>query len=326
MTARRWLASIACVVSLAGTAAFPEAARADEAAEAAKAFDQGRKLWEAKDPAGALPHFQKAVAQSGSPNARLYVARCLRDTGKLAEAYDEMARTVRDATKLAEGDQRYAQTRDTAAAELALLEPKVGKLVITLDSTLAGATITVDGKPVDPALLGKPFTVPPQTLRIVATGADGTTTEATPTVAAGSTQSITLARTASGKPAEGKPAPIAPPPPAADEGGGFGVVRGVGIGVLAVGIGGFVAFAVGTVQADEQYATLEDECGAGPCRGAKYDDIISDGKASETIAYVGLGVGVAGVVAGTLMMIFGGPEEPAKAAWLPTADGVMVRF
>src|SRR5690606_23003072 len=84
------LALVTCLA--ASVPAVPSTAWADEAADAAKAFEQGRKKWDAKDPAGALPFFQKAAQQSGSPNARLYVARCLRETGKLPQAYDEMAR------------------------------------------------------------------------------------------------------------------------------------------------------------------------------------------------------------------------------------------
>jgi hypothetical protein len=324
---------LACALAVASPAVIvaTEAHAQNAASDAAKAFEDGRKLWDAKEPAKALPLFQKAVAQTGSPNARLYVARCLRDTGKLAEAYDEMARTMRDATKMAETDPRYAQTRDTAAAELALLEPKVGKIIINLDSTLAGATLTIDGAPVDPGLLGKPMTVVPRTLTIVAKSPDGTTTEQSAAVGAGATQSVTLARSG-GSIQPVKEEPVATPQPQEpDEGGGFGVVRGVGIGVAALGVGGFVAFAIGTIKADEDFAALEEGCGAGPCTDPKYDEVISSGKTNETIAYVGLGVGIAGVVAGTLMMILGGPDEPeAKpaAAFVvePAADGIRIRF
>jgi hypothetical protein len=333
-THRRWSVALACALTVTSPLLLPraDAHAQNAAAEAAKAFEEGRKLWDAKEPAKALPLFQKAVAQTGSPNARLYVARCLRDTGKLAEAYDEMTRTMRDATKMAESDQRYAQTRDTAAAELALLEPKVGKVIINLDSTLAGATLTIDGVPVDPATLGKPMTVVPRTLTIVAKAPDGTTTEQSAAVGAGATQSITIARSGGTiAPAKDEPTTSPPEPSKPDEGGGFGVVRGVGIGVLALGVGGFVAFAIGTVKADEDFAELEEGCGAGPCTDPRYDDVISSGKTNETIAYVGLGVGIAGVVAGTLMMILGGPEEaeakPAAAFVVePTADGVRIRF
>ncbi len=330
----RLLRVLALVVaaSAGGVIALPaREVRADQAAEAAKSFEQGRKLWDAKDPAAALPFFEKAAEQSGSPNARLYVARCLRETGQLPRAYDEMARTVKDARELADKDPRYVQTRDTAAAELALLEPKIAKIIVTLGSSLSGASVSIGEAVVTSDRLGSPLTVVPGTIRVAAKGADGAVIEKSVTVQAGSTLAVTLERQSSGPGPEvgpGRAEPGTSPAPPAEEGGGFGVVRGVGIGVAALGVGGFVLFAVGTVQADDKLGTLEDECGGGPCTDPKYEDVIQSGKTSEILAYTGLGVGVAGVVAGTLMMIFGGPgdPEPRGAAFEPTANGFRVRF
>jgi len=44
------------------------------------------------------------------------------------------------------------------------------------------------------------------------------------------------------------------------------------------------------------------------------------------IAFADVGVGIAGVVAGTLMIAFGGESEPTKAGWQPAPDGFLVRF
>src|SRR5689334_2876510 len=100
----------------------PSMAAAQTAAVAADTREQfaaAQKLFEAKDFTGALPKFKELVDATGSPNARLYVARCLRELGRTAEAYDEMATTVRDATQRAEAETKYAPTRDAAAAEMA---------------------------------------------------------------------------------------------------------------------------------------------------------------------------------------------------------------
>jgi hypothetical protein len=326
MTLARTLALLA--IGLASGPAWSQTARAEEAAhsdEAESEFEKGRALWRDKDPAAALPHFQRAVALTGSPNARFFVARCLRDTGRLAEAYDEMARTVVDARKLAETDDHYAKTRDTAAGELALLEAKVGKLIVALDSTLGAATLAIDGVDMGADKVGKPITVVPGTLRVVAVTAEGERVEQTVTVAAGTTETLVMARPAGAR-EEVVPPPKAPPPVADEEESDFGVARGIGIGVAAVGIGGFIAFAVGTVQADDHLATLEAECGPGPCSEPRHDDIIDSGRTAEVVAYVGLGVGIAGVVTGTMLILFGGPSDTAQAAWEPTADGFRLRF
>lgn len=321
----RWASLLLAVALL--TPALP--ASADAEADAAKAFDEGRKLFDQKkDAAAALPLFQQAVDQTGSPNARLYLARCLREVGKTTRAYDEMARTVRDARERAEKDERYVATRDAAAAELALLEGKVGHLVITLDSTLKDAQVTLNGGAVASGDLGKPITVLPGEVNVVAKPSDGPDIVRTLAIKAAATESVTLAREASAVvgPVKQPDKPVA----AAPESGGFGVVRGVGIGVAAIGVGGVALFAVGTVKADSDYESLEAACGDGPCPDASYADVIDSGKTWETVSFVGLGVGIAGVLAGTAMMIWGGPSEPespaAAARFEPTADGFRVRF
>jgi hypothetical protein len=142
-------------------------------------------------------------------------------------------------------------------------------------------------------------------------------------VAAGALQTITL--TAAAATPGGATATLQPPAADAD-GPGFGLVRGLGIGVAALGVGGFVTFAVGTVQANDAFSTLEASCPVGPCLDAETQDTISSGKTAEVVANIGLGVGIAGVVAGTFMLIFGGPSETEKTAWEPTPNGLRLRF
>lgn len=306
--------------------ASPTVALAQE--DAAKAFEEGRKLWDAKDAAGALPRFRKAVDATGSPNARLYLARCLRETGDLVQAYEEMARTVRDARAKADSDERYAATRDAAAAELTLLEARVGRVVIALSEELAGATVTLNGTAVDAAKVGTPLAVAPGEVQVSAVKPGGAPTQQKVVVAAGALQTITLSAAAAPAPGSATATP-AQQPPAADtdaDGPGFGVVRGLGIGVAALGVGGFVTFAVGTVQANDAFSTLESTCPVGPCVDTESKDTISSGKTAEVIANVGLGVGIAGIVAGTFMLIFGGPSEPEQTAWEPTPNGLRLRF
>lgn len=296
----------------------------------AVAFTEALKLWESGDYAAALPLFRQAAGATGSPNARLYIARCLRDMGQLPAAYEEMSRTVQDAMAKAKTEKRYVATRDTAAAELALLERRVGKVVVALHKSLADAQVTLNGQLLEPARLGQPVPVDPGRISIVATGSGGNSAQRDVDVAAGAVVTVTMA-------VGGAPAPVvdtlpqpAPPPPEErpDDGGeGFGVLRAVGIGVAAVGVGGFVMFAVGRVMRDDEIATLEEECGAGPCTDPAFQDTIDSGRTAETISGVGLGIGIAGVLAGTALIIFGGPSSDAAAAgWSPTPNGIRVRF
>ena len=305
----------------------PAEASAETPAEVApaEAFDVARRLWEAGDFATALPLFRRALESTHSPNARLYVARCLRDLGRLPEAYDEMRGTVKDAMAKAADEPRYAQTRDTAAAELALLEAKVARVVVVLEHSLAGAPVTVNGAHVAAERFSEPLALMPGEVSIAAHPAGGAAVERVQELAAGSMVTITLGQPAASAPvaeSADEPAPVDEP----DSGGGFGAVRAVGIGVAAVGVAGFVIFGVGRAQAGDEFATLESECGAGPCTDPAYADVVDSGKQAETMAGIGLGIGIAGVLAGTAMIIFGGPSDDADAAWMPTADGFRVRF
>jgi hypothetical protein len=293
--------------------------------DATQAFSLGRDRWEAKDYQEALPLFRQALAATGSPNARFYVARCLRDLGQLVEAYDEMSRTVRDARELAVDEERYAATRDAAAAELALLEGTIGKLVVALDASLEGASVTVNGAPLPAERVGGLVAVLPGTVVVSAIASDGTQVERTEAIGAGMTKTVALSARAALTP---EAAPIAPAPEEGDHGGGFGAMRAVGIGVLVVGVGGFVTFAVGSVIADDKLATLEGSCGAGPCTDPSFDAVIDEGKTAEIIAGIGLGVGIAGLVAGAALIIFGGGDESDQVGVRGAADGVAltVRF
>ncbi|RLB62534.1 MAG: hypothetical protein DRI90_08845, partial [Deltaproteobacteria bacterium] len=98
--------------------------------DSAEAFARGRTLWEAGDHVAAYPFFQRALEATGSPNARIYVARRLRELGRLPEAYEEMSTTWQDAMAMAKTEDRYVATRDAAAAELVMLEQQVGKVIV----------------------------------------------------------------------------------------------------------------------------------------------------------------------------------------------------
>jgi hypothetical protein len=91
-----------------------------------------------------------------------------------------------------------------------------------------------------------------------------------------------------------------------------GGVRIAGYAVLGVGVAGWVALIVGGVVSDEKFAELEELCGSATCPDDQ-SDLIDEGRAYELAANIGIGVGAAGTIAGTLMIIFGGPtEEPAS--------------
>jgi hypothetical protein len=115
---------------------------------------------------------------------------------------------------------------------------------------------------------------------------------------------------------------VRPPPP------GLGAARGVGIAVLGVGVGGMATFGVAGLMANHRYDTVNTACGGTHCADPKYAADISSGKQLDLIANVGLGVGLAGLVGGTLLVVLGKPSRaPARVgAWVaPEGGGLTLR-
>jgi hypothetical protein len=317
------LVAVALVAPPLGTAIAQPAT----SAAAREQFASAQKAFDAKSYDAALTQFRKLVTETGSPNARLYVARSLRELGNVVEAYDEMALTVREATARAESEPKYTPTRDAAAAELALLDPKVGKLVVAIAEPGPGTKVTLNGKEVPADRLGSPITVEPGTITVLATSPGTAGMRQNATVKAGETKTVTLTLSTDAKPAE--PEPDAAPPtdvPGDDrqtESGG--AVRIAGFVTAGVGVAGFALFAIAGLTANSKYSTLEEECGPPPCTNPKYADTIDDGKMFDTLANVGLVVGAVGVTAGVAMIIFGGPTKTSTTAVELTPTGMRVR-
>jgi hypothetical protein len=320
--------------ALAGPPAKGDAAR--------EHFDSAQKLFDQKKYEAALVLFRQAHAASKSPNARLMVARCLLALGRLAEAHDELTATVAEAASRAETEAKYAGARDAAAAELAPLEAKVGKLVLTFATPSPTARVTVNGAAVPAAKLGAPMAVLPGTVEIVAEGVGPDPIKRTETVAAGQTKTIVLGGAAQTAPtatsvtppdgtATAAPTATGTVPPAgtttpATTGGG---VRVAGFVVAGIGVAGAVLFGVSAAMAQSKHDQLVTECGGARCTDPKYGDVVDSGRTFDLLANIGLGAGIAGLAAGTAMIIFGGPKkaEGAGTATIQiTPGGVGIRY
>ncbi|MEO5726080.1 MAG: hypothetical protein ABI134_12500, partial [Byssovorax sp.] len=257
------------------------------------------------------------------PNARLMIARCLIALGKTAEAYEEMATTTREATARADTDPKYARTRDAAAAEMALLERRIGKIVVALAEPGAGAAVTLNGAPLSAERLGVPVAVQPGTMTIEATHAGDKPVRREITIGAGETKTVAIAFTSAAVPAV-TTMPDTPPVEARPQGGGVRIAGFLVAGLGAAGMGAFIGVGLA---AKSKFATVETECGNVRCTDPKYGSVIDSGKTLQTIANASLGAGIAGIVGGALMIALGGPSRaplPAQLEVGPT--GARLRF
>lgn len=266
-----------------------------------ESFQQGIVKFDEGDCKTALPLFEAAYQGTQSPNARLYAARCLAQLERYVDAYREMAGTLELARDKAEEEAKYAQTRNAAAAELAQLEPKVGKLVVAFDAPYEGASILVDGREIPEAEQGIPIPVAPGDVQVTARASGKEEYTRTVEVEAGESRAIAIVLEDS--------APAAGDPEESDDGPGLGTLRIVGIAVAGVGVGGMVAFAVTGSMASSKFSEVEEACGGETCPDLTYVDDIDSGKTLQTVANVSLGLGIAFMVGGAAMIIFGGPSD-----------------
>jgi hypothetical protein len=302
-------------------------ALAQPASDQAGAFAEAQQLFDAKDYAGALPKFQALARETKSPNARLYVARSLRELGRIAEAYDEMAATVKDASARAETEPKYEKTRDAAAAELALLQGRVGRLTVAVADAPAGTRVLLNGTEVSAERLATPITVVPGTQRVEISGEGIETIRKEIDVNGGETKTLPIAVRAAEKKGADPDKPL--PPPVAGETTG-GEVRIVGIVAACLGAGAFGAFAATAVLSDQRFSTLEEECGGNRCTDPKYADVVDEGKTFELVANITVIAGSVLAAASIPMIIWGGPTEAepkaeAVLAPLPGGAGVSLR-
>jgi hypothetical protein len=113
-----------------------------------------------------------------------------------------------------------------------------------------------------------------------------------------------------------KPVPEEPPTPIDDE-PGLGTIRGVGIGVAALGVAGLVVAAVTGAMVQGNVDELDDACGGARCVDESYADLIDETKTLKLVTNIGAFGGGGLVLAGVLMIIFGGPGEAEESAAHP---------
>ena len=227
-----------------------------------------------------------------SPNTRLEIARCLRAMGKTVAAYAELGRTVVEAKEMRAQDKRYGRAFDAATAERSEIEPQLGFLTLTVRGASEATRVSVGGEEIRRAAWAEPVPVEAGTAQVVVDTPGVAPVTRAVTIASGQRMALDLdAR-------EGTPPdPVATPPassvesPAADSPTRPGWLRTGAYVAGGVGVAGLVAFSVLGVLAHSTYSDLSQACGNGPCPSDKADEV-SSGKSQQTMANVGLAIGV----------------------------------
>lgn len=324
---------VLCVATaLTGTVVHRDIDQAWAAAPTATdLYGAAQKLFDAGKYADALLLFRQAYDASKSPNARLMVGTCFIALGRLAEAHVEMTATLEEATEKAKTDSKYVRTRDEAAKQLELIDPKVGKIIVNLPSDV-DARVTLNGGPLAADRLGKVVAVEPGSSVVVATREDGSTARSVEKIGAGETKTVDIVFEAPKDPKEDTkivPVPTttaAPKPPEPPPKGG--ALRTAGFVTAGVGVVGMILFAATGAKAKSEYDRIHNECGGNRCTDPKYNAQIDSGVALQTAANVGLGIGLAGLLGGGIMIAVGGPQKPKSSttSGMTSWDGVSISY
>jgi len=304
--------------------ASPESATAEQKSTAQKAFEKGMKAAKAKKHDEALTAFKESYGAVASPNSHLMVARELVELGRLEEAWAEYEKTVAEAEAAAQKDPKYADTASGAKNEQNDLKGKLAFLKLTVSGGGPGSRVTVRGKEVPPSDWGKPVPVMPGSVRVELVASDGKETVQEVNAAAGSETPVTLSPSA-GSPATG----------AAPAEGGQGSAKfeastsGKGPGMRTwayiaggVGVAGLATFGIFGAMNNAKHSKLQDACKDGVCP-SNMEDEKDTGKTYQTIANVGLVVGVVGLGTGTVLYLMSG-KKTEKTATAPKRRGPRV--
>jgi len=279
-----------------------EAATNEQSTTASDKYRAGADAFEAQKLPEALALFRESYAIVASPNSHLMIARVLAKMGKNADAYNELEATIREADLAASKSDKYKKTAQTARSERDELKAKVGFLVVGVD-----ANFSVGGRRLGADEIGRTLVVEPGSTEVVLRTAAGTEEHRRVDVPAGQEIRVAIAPPTPATPTA--PAPAAPCPPPVQSSPATGIDQRLLAGVAGgIGIVGLATFAVFGTLDQKKYSDLESKCPNGICSRSLAGDA-ETGRTYQTLANVGLGVGVVGIATG-LVLIFTAPHPP----------------
>jgi len=290
----------------AGSAAADPSA--NELATARRLFQEATALEQRSDWRGASSKLDAALAIKQTPGLHFHRAHCAEQLGELVLA----ARHYGRAEELIRAGAAAPDVEELLTAARARVLSRVPRLTLALPSDVRGATLEIDGNPVNDAP-GTPVILDPGRHRIVARAPGRRDFEMEITLIEGQTQTleVLLAR-----PPEPEPTPVlAGPSKTAIEGSGFGTRELVLVAeatFVVAGLGAGVGFSIARGSAsnriDQAQSTIDANSGDGStgcsttatqAACAELDDAIADHEQAArfaTIGFVAAGVGaVAGV-------------------------------
>lgn len=294
------------VVALTLVVCSPSSVNAQDAeAVAQHHYDEGRRFFLDGQYDEALEHFRVSLETYDSPNSRLYVARSLRELGRVVEAVAEYERAMRVANDAAQTTPRYQEASAAARRELNELAQQIARLTVIVEPMEADCSITVGARSLPSSAVGVPLPVEPgqTTVRVTAPGYGAA--EEQLSLNAGESSTVTLVLTPIAEPhSDVSTQPEDPTVLNPEPSSGRSNLRALvvtGWSSLALGVVGGVLFAGFGGAAQARFNELQEQCD-GHCSGAQLPSI-DEGRRFELVANVSLGVGIVLAVTGAALLI-----------------------
>jgi hypothetical protein len=333
-TARGLIASLA--LSSALTTAAPSRAQTDEDRAGARALaTQGAQAFSEQRWADAIDLFSRAESLVHAPPHLLYLARACVQAGQLVRAREAYMRIVREPIA-PNAPAAFQQAQVAAKQELPALEPRIAYLTIQVKEAPASVSVTLDGKPIPPALVGVARPADPGEHKVQATAEGAASEVASVVLKEGARETVILelqAGLAPATPAETTPADSAAESRAAidaqatpadagtsSNGMRYASYAALGVGVVGLGLG--TVFALKSASARSDADELCPDANRCPVRyRSEVEGLDDDAASAQKLAIVGFAVGGVGIAAGVTLFLLSGKKQDATPA---TASAVRV--
>lgn len=298
----------ALLAALLGAAVTAErGAVAAEGEEAQRLFNEGRDALKRGDQGEACGKFRSSLALARVANTLFNVAQCDEREGKLARALEGWREGV---LLLGSEDERLTVAKERLGA----LEARVPRVTLIVAPELpGGARVVVDGAAVEIPAKGAALPLDPGEHTIAVEAPGRAAERSTVTLVERDRKEISLRAGALLSPAASSSAPLAPPPPTASSPrrtGGF--IAG------AVGLAGLAGFAVTGGLLLERDGRIKEACPNKLC-SPEGRALIQGNPPLLIVNAASLGVGVAGLALGAVLLLSGGSDKKVGAALTPVA-------
>ncbi len=303
----------------------PEAASADQKATAQTQYEQGVAAYKSGKYADAASFFGRSYNVVASPNSHIMYARALRESGKLDAAYEEFAIAQAEAAEAAEHLPKYAVTAQAAEMERHDLLKRVAALSLEVVGEPSKVTLYVGTREV-PRDRWRAVAVAPGSVDVTARLPGGHRIWQSVEARVGSVVRVKLdvaAEALASSELPTLPPPVhhdagpQPPGPTGPPGAGpapqrrslkpYAYIAG------GVGAAGLLTFVIAGSMSRSTYNDLESACPGGTCPPSEAGKIDS-GKTQQTVANVGLVIGLLGVGAGVTLFVMDQKASSEHAA------------